>query len=179
MISELASISGYLALPIVILSLIISWKDINSRWLLTLVLVFEIVDEGMYLTAYSWGAYYYLWGVALNILLIFFILFRRPIASAFYSGLPSFFWVFKDIVNHNKFLYQEGAIAAFCVLSALLHSLTFVEFILFQSGFIFIAPLSNYIYPIVQHILHYVYFIVVMGIAATSFKQSNSNKIKV
>ncbi|KZW98283.1 hypothetical protein JL49_24285 [Pseudoalteromonas luteoviolacea] len=132
---------GYISLPVLCIALIVGWKSINTRSLMTLLLVVEAVDTAMVDTAYGWRNGYYIWIFLYSLLYIYVVLARRLIVKKL-SNISSFC---KDVYENYYFSKQEGALLFVYILHVFVCFIALFEVQLFQ----------HYVIDTFPYVLHF------------------------
>ncbi|AOT07838.1 hypothetical protein [Pseudoalteromonas luteoviolacea] len=141
-LTSLLDYYGFIILPFYIFALIISWKNLNFRYLLLLLIGIEAFDSAMYFKAVSWGNVYYLWGFFMCTLFIVPVLTRRLIAEKLEPNIE----FFRKAKKNYRFTRQEGGLLFLFYVTAITFLITFAEVNLYKLFLIDSYPFRLYIY---------------------------------
>ena len=156
---------AYMLFPIYILSLLIAWKNINTRLLIFILLIVELIDSAMYKTALTFGNYYFLWSILMCLLFIVPVICRRLIAIK----LIDKHIFFKSVIDNYYFTKQEGALLFLYSVSFVINAVTYIEGVLYYHYVIDSGPIRENLYAPIQSIVHMLVGIQVL-LLANKFK---------
>ncbi|KZN58713.1 hypothetical protein N473_04570 [Pseudoalteromonas luteoviolacea CPMOR-1] len=151
----------YMLVPIYIISLIIAWKSINARYLISVILIVEVFDALTYGFAFSLKNNYYLWAIFVSLLFIVPVLGRRLIALS----LSSRFKFFEKVHSDYNFTRQEGGLIFLYALAIVVCFMTFIEVSLYASGVITVHPIRDNFFSPVLSVIHTLEAFLVLSIA--------------
>lgn len=151
----------FLSIPLIISALFISWKNLNCRYLFSLLLLIEILDSSMYDASLTWGHYYYLWGMFVCLTFIIPTLARRLLLKKVYH-----IDFFKRIYSSYHFGRYEGGLLFIFFSSFILHSISFLEASLYVAYIVDSMLFIEAAFSPVQLFLHItaMYFIISLSL---------------
>lgn len=168
-IAQFIEMWTYLISPVAFIGAVIAWRDTNVRFFLLVLAFFHFIYERMYEVSLTWGELYYVWGMAMNMAIIFLILIRKYIAGYFAYGFVSFERnFFKKAYAGYKFKLQEGGIIALSAISALVCIPSIIEGVLYKLWIIDSLPYREYIYSTFMVVLNILTSLAAIGLAMNS-----------
>ncbi|KZN49273.1 hypothetical protein [Pseudoalteromonas luteoviolacea] len=175
--SEIYDAIAYMLVPLYIIALVLAWKSINVRYLISVILVIETLDALTIDFAFSLGNYYYLWVTFVSILFLIPVLGRRLIAASLSSRIK----VFKKIQSQYVFTRQEGGLIFLYALATLISFIAFIEASLYTAAIIQSPPIINNVYGPTLSLIHLLEAFLVLSLAAKGnwvFTVNKSKKAK-
>ncbi|KZN41508.1 hypothetical protein [Pseudoalteromonas luteoviolacea] len=151
---------GYSSTPILLFLVLISWRNVNCRYILSVLLAIEIVEALTFDIVYSWGNEYYLFAVGSGFISISLILGRRLIAEKLENSI----YFFNKLTKEYKFLKQEGALLFCYGVSTVIHAITYIEATLYTNRFIDNYIIQKYFFGPSISIIHITCYILIISI---------------
>ncbi|KZN41016.1 hypothetical protein N474_11490 [Pseudoalteromonas luteoviolacea CPMOR-2] len=151
---------GYSSTPILLFLVLVSWRNVNCRYILSVLLSIEIVESLTFDVVYSWGNEYYLFAVFSGLISFSLILGRRLIAEMLKNDI----YFFEKISKEYKFLKQEGALLFCYGTSTFIHAITYIEVSLYTNRFIENYIIQKYFFGPSISIIHMTCYILIISI---------------
>ncbi|ESP90795.1 hypothetical protein [Pseudoalteromonas luteoviolacea] len=159
-------------LPVYFIALFISWKNINFRYLISMLIAIELFDSATYLHIVPLGSVYYLWGAFVCALFIIPVMGRRLIAGK----LESKFAFFKQAKESYHFTKQEGGLLFLYFLTAITFLITFVEISLYKIQLTSGVPFRIHMYgPFHTLISFFELFLVISMVVGNKTRQEEGH----
>ncbi|MDK1285933.1 hypothetical protein [Pseudoalteromonas umbrosa] len=155
---------AHMLVPLYIIALIVAWKNINVRYLITVMLVIEALDVLTIDFAFSLGNSFYLWAAFGNLLFLVPVLGRRLIAV----NLSSKMKIFEKIHSEYNFTKQEGGLIFLFAISSLLCLISFIEASLYTAAIIPKTPIISNVYGPVLTLAHLLEAFLILSLATKS-----------
>ncbi|MBQ4878372.1 hypothetical protein J8M21_14255 [Pseudoalteromonas luteoviolacea] len=170
--SEIYDAIAHMLMPIYVISLFVSWGNINIRYLISVVLVIDIFDLLTIDFAYSLGNEYYLMALFGSLLFFIPVLGRRLIAAKLSSRIK----IFEKIQSQYSFTRQEGGLIFLYILASLINFITYIEASLFTASIITNHPIINSVYGPAISIIHLIEAFLILSLGTRGWRSSLSNK---
>lgn len=125
---------------LLLIGLVIGWKDLNARCLLITVLAVKIVNDTVLIGSNGLGEWYYLIDILMNVMIAFVVLARKYIAKV----------LSKSMYDDYSFNLQDGAIIGMCLVSCLADCVVLAEGLLYSLYIIDTGAFRTYLYNPLQ-----------------------------
>ncbi|KZN34518.1 hypothetical protein N480_21065 [Pseudoalteromonas luteoviolacea S2607] len=153
---------GYMSLPLFFLALVVGWRSINARCLISLLIIVELVDTAMIDTVYGWGNNYYLWIFIYAFIYLYVVLARRLIVKK----LRNISVFCNDVYENYYFSKQEGALILIYVGYILAIFIALCEVKMFEYDIVDSFPYLKHIFSPILTILCLIETLLVLKLAS-------------
>lgn len=155
-------------IPIVlVISLFLSWKNINARFLILSYMFVEVLSLTTYSLAKSMPIGFYLWSMFISLIFLIFVFGRR-----FWAFKLSRFGFFKLAYEQHKYSVQEAALVFIFSISVLINLITFFEVYFYSMYWIDNAYIKLYVRDYAHSIVNIVAAIVCLSYSFKSVQNS-------
>lgn len=132
-------------IPIVLaISLLLSWKDVNARFMILSYAFVEVISLMTYNWAIKMEVGYYLWSMGISLIFLIFVLGRR-----YWAFKLSSIEFFSEAYEKHRYSIQEAALVTLFLISAIVNLITFIE------AYAYVEHWSDSLY-VKRHIRDYV-----------------------
>ena len=136
----------------VLIGLVLTWKDTNARWMFTLLLIFQLIDIITNPIAMQWTRHYYLWCLLLNVCFLFLILTRGILAELLFKVTKLQF--FKHAKKAYSLTIPECAYCLMIFISAFLDISIWIEIQLYYYDILEYPFIYHHVWSPVQRAIH-------------------------
>jgi hypothetical protein len=173
-LTDFIDLMAYVISPAAAIGFFIAYKDVNVRWFLAILFVFHTIYEQTYDISQTWGEMYYVWGMFMNVMVIFLILLRKYIAGYFATGFKTKETNFlKRAYKGYKFRLQEGGIIALSAIAATVCFFVVLESTAYRFWWIDNLYFREYFYEPSQIILNILTAIAAIVLALNANGETN------
>lgn len=161
-------------IPIVLaISLLLSWKDVNARFMILSYAFVEVISITTFEWAMTMKIGFYLWSAAISAIFLLCVFGRR-----YWAFRLSSIQFFSDAYKHHRYSLQETALVLLFLFSAVVNIITFFEVFAYSQYMINTLYVKENIRDFVQLSVNILAAIICLSFAIKSSKRSlNSNQL--
>ncbi|WP_125560999.1 hypothetical protein [Pseudoalteromonas rubra] len=168
---------SYVELPLLLalpLALLLTWKDVNARWLIFTLCALQAIDMIAFPIVINWTQHYYIWCVLLNLVFIIVVIGRKQWANILFEKTRVKF--FNQVIQNYNFTVAECAFLVMYSASIIVNLITWGEVQLYAHKIISTPLFYSYIYTPAQIVIHTLESLAVITFVANQLRMMTNRE---